>query len=322
MLKLLKRTLLVSGVCLLSGMSAKAQDVAIQREYLERPGFSLGMNIGLLDLWGDVGTQSILDHYYNEHYWKNPHFMGGIYLRYTFHPALSARLAANYGTLYATDQWNINNAREATSIEADAYQRYLRNQDIRANTWEGTLMLEFSPLRMNVNSKLAGKRFQPYILAGVGAMHFKPQTTYYNRTTGAKTWVNIADKSVEREGFPRAKAEVTELWQPVFPAGLGVKWDIGDNVGFGIEYLFRFTMTDRLDMVSAEYGNKGRYDWYLSQEQAEVTTAVYDKSFVIEPSVSHAAEEKRGNSAINDYYSTISVTFFYKLKNKKMPWWY
>src|SRR5690606_35465680 len=96
-------------------LSAYAQP-AIPRKYIEHPGFSLGMQFGMTDLWGDVGTQNLVDHYTNGKYLDKPCFMGGILGRFTAHPMLAFRLSLSYGTLFATDEWNEDKAKEATSI--------------------------------------------------------------------------------------------------------------------------------------------------------------------------------------------------------------
>src|SRR5690606_19578336 len=99
--------------------------------YIEQRGFSLGTNIGQSDLWGDVGTKSILDHYLNDVYTediiKNMRLMGGFFVRYTHVPGISFRLGVNYGVLYATDEWNREKAMDAKTIKDESFQRYLRN---------------------------------------------------------------------------------------------------------------------------------------------------------------------------------------------------
>ncbi len=105
--------------------AAKAQKPV---DYIEPSGFSLGMNVGLADIWGDVGTKSFIDHYGAANYFKTSTYMGGLYGRYTVHPSFAVRLGVNYGTLYATDKWNESLAKENDN---DAYERYIRNQEIK-----------------------------------------------------------------------------------------------------------------------------------------------------------------------------------------------
>ena len=308
-----------------SALTATAQP-AKPKDYVETAGFSLGINVGMTDLWGDVGTKSLLDHYTNDKYWDKPCFMGGIFGRYQAHPVLAARLSLNYGTLYANDNWNKSKAEKAGSIEEDAYQRYLRNQDARANVCEGTFMLEFMPLRFNPESRNAMKKMQPYLLAGIGGFHFNPQSTLYDPVTGRRKWVNTADLHLEGEGITHEKATATysrktSLWQICVPVGLGLRWDIGRNLAFGVEYLYRFTGTDRLDNVSSQYPTDDYFDRHLAPEKAKVAKQIVDKSFEIEPSVERKPWAPRGNKEVLDGYSTISINFIYKINTNKVPWW-
>lgn len=302
-------------------ISAYAQP-AIPRKYVEHPGWAIGVNFGLADLWGDVGTQGMIDHYANEKYWSKPHFMGGLLFRYTAHPSLGIRFNVNYGTLYATDEWNITKAKKANSIEDDAYQRYLRNQDVRANVWEGSFMVELLPMRFNSESKIAQKSMQFYATAGVGAFHFRPQTSLIHPVTGRKEWVWTKELRLEGEGIEGSGAVASSLWQMCVPLGAGIRWDIGDNMGLGVEYLYRFTTTDRLDNVSSEYLTPDYFDRYLDPDDAAIAKRVYDKSWYIDPTYKNEPGSPRGNKEVLDGYSTFSIMFIYKFTSNKIPWWY
>lgn len=309
------------ALCLSATTLSVVAQPAIPRNYVDHPGYSVGINFGMSDLWGDVGTKGVIDHYANQNYLKKPTFMGGILARYSPHPSVAGRVSLNYGRLYATDAWNEDKAKSATSIEDDAYQRYLRNQDARADMFEGTFMLEIMPLRWNSESKAAGRYMQPYITGGVGGFYFNPQTTLIDRNTGRRKWVNTIPLHLEMEGInPNARA--TSRWQLCFPVGLGLRWDINNELAFGVEYLYRFTMTDRLDNVSSQYVDKSFYDLNLAPHEAEIAKEVYDKSWYIQPSVTHAPGETRGNKDVMDGYSTFSFMLIYKFESNKIPWWY
>lgn len=320
MRKSLIRSLLVIGISATT-VAAVAQP-AIPRKYVEHPGVSVGVNFGLSDLWGDVGTQSPIDHYATEYYWSKPHFMGGIFMRFTAHPSLAARINLNYGTVYATDLWNQEKAKSAKSIEDDALQRYIRNQDAKANIWEHTLVFEVMPLRFNSESKGAQKSMQPFIHFGVGAMHYRPYTSLIDPVTGRKRWVETKDLSLEGEGLPNSGASKTNLWQLTIPMGLGLRWDVGKDMNIGFEWSYRMTSTDRLDNVSSEYVSDAYFDRYLSAEDAKIAKQVYDKSWYVEPSVQNKVGSPRGNKDVKDGYSTISIQFIYRLETNKTPWWY
>lgn len=315
------------SICLSAGAFSAFAQPAIPREYIEFPGYSVGFNFGLADLWGDVGTKSVIDHYTNGKYFDNPTFMGGVFARVTAHPSFATRIGVNYGTLYANDNWNEDKAKKAKNIDDDYYQRYLRNQDARANVWEGSLIFEIIPLRMNSESRSAAKRMQPYLALGVAGFAYKPQTSLIDRVTYKKTWVNTKDLHLEGEDFEFSKAtphhsKKSRSTVLAIPLGLGLRWDLSENIAFGVEYLFRYTTTDRLDNVSSEYATPEYFDAHLSPEKAAIAKEVYDKSWAIEPSVTHDAWSKRGNKEVKDSYSTISFMLIYKLKTNKMPWWY
>jgi opacity protein-like surface antigen len=309
-----------------AAFTAKAQP-AIPREYIEYPGFSVGLNFGMADLWGDVGTQSLMDHYFNGKYWDKPTFMGGIFGRYVSHPSIAWRANLNYGVLYATDQWNEKKAKKAKTVEEDAYQRYLRNQDVKTNIWEGSITMEVFPLRFNSENKSAANRLQPYALVGIGLFHANPWTSYIDRYSLRRKWIEVNDLRLEGEGVTYSEAvpsfaRKTKKFQIAFPVGLGLRYDINRELAVGVEYQYRFTMTDRLDLVSSEYPTEDFYRRNLSPEDAELANALADKMYEIDPSVERKPWATRGNKEVRDSYSTFSVMLIYRLNKNKVPWWY
>ena len=305
-----------------------------ESEFSEDRGWSLGTTVGLADLWGDVGTQSPVDHYLNSNYLDNATVMGGLYIRYSVMPALAFRLQASHGRLYAHDNWNQTKAEAAQHVEDDAFQRYLRNQDVRSRVWEGLFLAEISPLRFNPESAIARRRFQPYVGVGVGAFNFKSQTTWRSRPNsggdGYGQWVDIDELSLEAEGYSVDESgNVTggtpaprERWQLAVPLTVGVRWDLGTEVALGLEYCYRYTRTDYIDGVSNRYVNPEIYDAILPENKEAIARDVSDKTWQIVPGSRAVPGSLRGNPSVNDGYSTIGINFFWKIKNKKNPWWF
>ena len=293
-------------------------------EYIDPPGWSLGINLGMTDLWGDVGTKSPIDHYNNDKYWDRPKFMGGLYARYQAHPAVGIRLGVNYGTLYASDNFNYSKAKKASSVEDDAYQRYVRNLNVKTIVWESQLLFEINLRRFNLESPAAGKHFNPYITLGIGAYHFKAKGEFTDRTSGKTQWMDLRDLNLEGQGFANYAGAPAQYspWQVNIPLGFGLRWDIGRQLGLGVEYMYRYCFTDYLDNVSDRYIDPTLFDQNLSPDKAGAARQMYDKSYEIDPNIKHSAGEKRGNSSVKDGYSTISINFYYKVKSRKTPWWY
>ncbi len=312
-------------------------------EFVERPGWSVGLNVGLSDLWGDVGTKTPITHYGNSKYWEKPHFMGGVFARYAFHPAFVFRAAVNYGSVYANDNWNYDLAKNASNTEDDAYQRYLRNQDVKTNIWEGNILFEINPLRLgDLEKRSAKKRMQPYILIGGGYFHYRPKGTYTPRGTDGRpsgqsrevdlyelelenqsAAVNVPDSVLRSLGYIRP-SNPNKLWQPEVCGGVGVRWDITNQASLGVEYLYRYTFTDYLDDVSTYYVDPTIFDYIHSKDPQKAAMAkdMYDKSWQIDKDVKHNLGETRGNASNKDGYSTIAISFYYRLKTKRIPWWY
>lgn len=338
MRKLSLRSFFVSALLLTAAVAATAQErrwfTYREPEFSEARGWSLGITGGLADLWSDVGTKGPIDHYANSNYWGKATFMGGLYVRYTTSPALAFRLQASHGRLYANDDWNQTKAEKALTVEEDAFQRYVRNQDVRSRVWEGLFLAEIMPLRFDPESAIARRRFQPYLGVGVGAFNFKSQTTWTSRPNsgggGYGQWVDIDELALEAEGFTIDESgNVTggtpasrERWQLAIPLALGVRWDIGKEIALGIEYCYRFTRTDYIDGVSNRYVNPAVYDVILPEEKEAVARDVVDKTWQVIPGARAQPGSFRGNPGVNDSYSTLGINFFWKVNYRKSPWWF
>ena len=288
------------------------------RIYVEPNGWSIGTDIGMTDLWGDVGTKSIIDHYTNSKYFNHVAFMGGMFGRYTIHPCFSLRYMLNYGSVYATDKWNYDKAKVATSIGSDAFQRYVRNQTTKSVIFENSLLMEFSPFRMNPESKSAHRRGQLYFAGGLSYFHFENYST-----VGASTqWVKTYDLHLEGQGFGPGYPPNYNQWQLGVPLAIGYRWDIGQHLNLGIEYMYRITFTDYLDGVSGNYISPIEYQIHLSPKDAALAAAVADKSVYTGLASPNQPGNARGNPSNNDAYSSITITFYYKIFTATKEWWH
>ncbi len=309
------RNLIILILVALTTTQSIAQDAS--RIYIEPTGWSLGTTFGLTDLWGDVGTKSVLDHYTNSKYLDRVAIMSGMFGRYTIHPALAIRMMLSAGTLYATDEWNYDKAIISTTQGTDAYQRYARNQKIRADIFEGLGMLEITPLRFNSESKRAHKKGQPYLGAGLGYFHFTPYNTV---GTGTK-FTQIYDLHIEGDGFGAGFPPSYRLWQFCIPMVIGWKWDVGQHCNLGVEFIYRKTLFDYLDGVSGKYIDPKEYSKHLSPKDAVTAAAIQDKAYLYKLQQPNVAGNMRGNPANNDAYSSINFSFYYKVFSRTKEWW-
>lgn len=292
-----------------------AQNAA--RIYIEPNGWAIGMNAGMSDLFGDVGTQSFTTHYTNSNYTKRMAAMGGFFARYTIHPALGITMGLNYGSLYATDKWNYDLALAAPDQGADGYQRYARAQNARDFIFEGSFMFEVTPLRSNPEGRLAHRRGQPYLGVGVAYFHYEP----YSTVNYGQTFVKTHDLSIEGQDFGDGFPKKESLWQLAVPMAIGYRWDLGKHLNLGIEYKYRLTFTDYLDGVSGKYISKKDFYAHLPPKEAQIAYEISDKSYFAGLSQPNVKGNMRGNPENNDSYSTFSITFYYKLLTRTSEWW-
>lgn len=323
------RNKIISAVCtsiFVLGMNNTA-NAQLDKEYIERNGWSLGMTVGGSDLWGDIGTKSLKDHYLNLNYGNYAMPFGGLFVRYTLHPALVIRSGINYGMISAGDDMNADLAKKADNYESDAVQRYQRNLDVRTNIWEANFMFEINLLRINPLSRAALKSFSPYLLMGIQGYHFQSKGRYINKNgAGAAggSWINLYDLHIEGDGLEGTGVKGYKQWQLAVPLGIGGKWDLSPKMAIGIEYVYRYCFTDYLDGVSQKYLDPKFYteaNGYTPLKK-EIAMAMSDKSWELDNTKSHAPGQMRGSNAGADSYSTLSITLFYKFKSKAYPWWY
>ena len=299
-------------------------------KYVNERGWSLGFNAGVADMFGDVGTKTVMDHYSNDKYFDEIKAMGGIYGRYTHIPGLSFRLGIAYGTLYATDKWNQEYVKDAKSMEDDYVQRYLRNLDVKTNIWEGSVMVEISPLQLFSNwefNKVAQWRFQPYLMAGFGAFYYNPRgSNILNFETGQMVWQDLRPLRTEGQGFNKeGYPDVYDQYSFMIPMGVGFRVDLGRKkvCALGLEYNLRYTFTDYLDDVSGKYVDPLMHDIAFLNERYVPETAIKmaDRGNEIIPGFKHQAGTFRGDPNNKDMYGTLSLNFLWRINKNTLAWW-
>lgn len=313
------RILSILCIAVAMSQSVTAQRNRAYRLQVDQDGWSIGTSIGMSDLWGDVGTKGFIDHYTNSKYLDKVAFIGGLFGRYTIHPALNLRFNFNAGSVYATDTWNYDGVL-ATGLEegTDYIQRYLRAQNAKASIVELGMMLEVLPFRFHMDGQGAAyRRGQPYLGAGVAAFYYMPFSTVANGVTFVKTY----DLNLEGQGWGGAYPKKPSKIQPAFPLVIGYRWDIGQHLNLGVEYMYRMTMFDYLDGVSGKYISKFEYEQNLSKGDARTALQVADKTPYYNNALPNTPGTLRGNPGNNDSYSTFSITFSYKVPARNKIFW-
>ena len=314
------RTLSMLCFMMVAGYTSYSQTSRPLRDQVDPDGWAIGTNIGMTDMWGDVGTNSALDHYSNSGYLDKVCFMGGLWGRYTFHPSFSVRMMLNYGVFYATDKWNEDGVKGKGLLEGSDYvQRYLRSQTAKASVVEASFLAEYTFGRYNLDAYRSKvyHRGHPYVAAGLAIFHYTPYSTVANGTTFVKTY----DLSLEGQGWGGSYPKKGSRIQPAIPIAIGYKWDVGEHLKLGVEFMYRITLFDYLDGVSGKYVSDFEFDQNMPVGEASLAKQVADKARYNNNALASVPGTLRGNPNNNDSYSSLTITFGYKVKSRQRLFW-
>ena len=235
---------------------------------------SLISGIGLNNYYGDLNES----HKFNI---ENYNISFGI--QYPLTATINLRGEAMYYVIQASDK-------NAPSIGG----RRERNLSFRGRNFEFALTGVFNLFPEYVTWK-DYRKYNLYLLAGVGLTYFSPETYYEGR------WYSLPPLQTEGETYSQVAT--------IFPVGTGLKYSINRNMAVSMECTYRFTTTDYLDDVSNNYIPRDELG-----DPVAITLA--DRG----PEVGAAPREAgtpRGNPALDDGYIVINIKFAYKVGNRK-----
>lgn len=185
-------------------------------------------------------------------HFKDAHAAGGIFFRYSPNYRFSYRFGFNYGQISGDD---------ATSGEPDQIER---NLNFRSKLYEFHINTEFNFVEYRIGHDRY--KFTFFIFAGIAGFNFNPVSN---------TDVPLRELTTEGQSAPYPKNQLC------LPFGVGLKWNMGEKVGMGIEWGPRRTFTDYLDDIRSVYpefpgpqknpaavsgnmrGNPSTRDWYF-----------------------------------------------------------
>lgn len=137
----------------------------------------------------------------------------------------------------------------------------------------------------------------PYVFAGGGLFQFNPKASRQGKL--------IALQPLGTEGqyimIGQGKATPYRLVSYQAMGGLGVKYQLFDNLSVGFEAGYRKTFTDYMDDVSGNYADKDALQTFSG------SNAVYFS----DPTNSHNTGDKRGDDKKTDNYFVATFHFTY-----------
>jgi hypothetical protein len=236
---------------------------------------------------------------------KQPKFAFGGFYRHNFNSHFSTKICFLYGTVQGADSLSGN------------VEQIQRNLSFRSVVAEFSAQIEINFLPFVAGDTKT--RFTPYIFGGFGIFKYNPKAyvdagTYtingINYTVANGGWYALMPLGTEGQGttgYPdRKKYSLTSF---SIPFGLGLKFNIANGVGLGLEWGMRPTFTDYLDDVSTTYAEP----IVLRSEYTDISAVLSDRS---KNSTESNVGRQRGNSTNKDWYSFAVVTLSYSIKTK------
>lgn len=187
-------------------------------------------------------------------HFKASHPAAGIFYRHALSYRYALRVAFNYGQVSGND---------AASGEPDQIER---NLNFKSKIYDLSTTAEFNFVEYRIGNDRY--RFTMYIFAGLAGFYFNPKSEVDGEV--------VALRALRTEGQDKDYAK----YQISVPFGVGIKWNVHEKVGIGIEWGPRRTFTDYLDDIKGSYsasaqsgspgrgpgdmrGNPSTKDWYF-----------------------------------------------------------
>lgn len=224
---------IITLLCLyaLSALQAQETTLDVKSSKKKHSQYELGLMGGAMVYTGDVHCEKFL--------LKNglsP--SGGAYFRYYLTDYLSLRANLLAGKIKGDDKDYPNN------------QHGTRNFKFTSSILDVNGMIELEPWgAKRYNSGKFRRILSPYINIGAGFVNANPKVDYNEANNSALASQIAADKAN------------TKKMHFTTPVGVGIRYDLTEQLTLGLEASYRIPFTDYLDGVSKS-GNPDAKDWY------------------------------------------------------------
>lgn len=219
----------------------------------------------------------------------------GLIYRYNKNERFSLRLNGIYGKVQADD------------AKSRSIHQKQRNLHFRSTIIELSGQLELNYLEFKIGSNQTPS--SAYLFGGIGGFYFNPQANL------GGNWVNLQPLSTEGQGTALSSKKPYSRIQVAVPMGVGVKLNISEFIGLGIEWGWRKLFTDYLDDVSKSYVDPA----ILTKAKGAQAATLADRTKYEDGASYSNIGRQRGNSKTKDWYSFLGVVLTIKFKEKPDP---
>jgi hypothetical protein len=161
-------------------------------------------------------------------------------------------------------------------------------------------------------------RFNPYFVIGFNFFRFNPRSLYLDKT-GALMWVDLKPLRTEGQGMPIPNApKEYSLTSTAIPMGVGIRFNLSQNMSLAVEWINRSTGTDYLDDVSGRYIDNAEFDNFFGEGTLQADQAKQKANFPSwlngVPVSGYLPGQPRGSlKKFNDFFYTTGIKLFVNL---------
>lgn len=262
--------------------------VQAQNESIVYPG-DIGFTVGASQYFGDLNPRGAI---------KNTKPAFGIFYRKQFTNYLGLRISAHYTQLGFND------------ADSKILFQQTRNLSFQTNVWEGAIHGDFNFFKFVPGEP--GHLFTPYITIGLGVFSYNP----YTELNGQKVYLRPLGTEGQNIGYVDAYGKKRKPYKSTavcMPFGIGIKYNIRDNVNLSFQIGQRLTLTDYIDDVSTTYIGANKF---TSDPMAE---SLQDRSGEVVSVPIGVEGRQRGWSKQKDQYIIAEIGISFNLKGYRCP---
>ena len=277
------QSLRLSVVCMLIGLAGMAQPQSTVYEG------ELGITIGAAHYFGDLNNPAAVN---------RPKPAIGIFFRKQFGNYIGVRISGHFAQLGYSDKYS--------DIE---FQRR-RNLSFNTNLYELALQGDFNFFRFEPGNP--DYAFTPYVTMGVGLFNYDPYAYLNNQKHF------LRPLGTEGQGSPLyPERQSYSNMAFCFPIGMGIKYNLRNNINFSFEISHRFTNTDYIDDVSTTFAGPDAFP-LQPNGQPSIAFLLQDRSYETGAPIGEAGRQ-RGFSTQFDQYIIAEVGISFTLTSYKCP---
>jgi len=288
---------------------------------------AIGFSLNALNYYGDLAPSP--SSFSTDLSFTKPGF--GVSYTHRFGPRYSLMAQFMFATIKGSD----NESADKGDLSNGIY-RYQRNLSFRNQIEELSIVAIFD-LFENEQTYMSRVKWTPYAYLGMAVFHHNPQAIapatdlQGNPLTDAGNYVDLAPLGTEGQHSNLASSDANygiqpySLFQMAIPFGLGARFRLNDVMDLSADIGFRYTFTDYLDDVSANYVDLSQLSSPLAQAMSYRTNEL--PGYPTNPQASgipgvnvqagygsEHPDNKRGGKKDNDIYMVTSIRLTYIIK--------